>query len=84
MMLVKEVQIFQGKFSARIDIFFLQLTGLQSIIDYCEQKQITDDVMVKDCTLAELPVHLSKLPRSEEHYTGKISFILLEGHNRIH
>ena len=42
-MLVKEVQVYRGKLSSRIDVFFLQLTGIHSLVDYCRnQTQIEE------------------------------------------
>lgn len=80
-MFVKEVQVTRGALSSRIDVFFLQLTGLQSLIDLCHADELT---ISQECILDNAPVMLGKIHELKRRFAGKVSFILIKGHDKLH
>ena len=53
--LVKEIQVSQGKLSSRIDVFFLQLSGLQSLLDVCSRENEEDQEGYRNCIIERTP-----------------------------
>lgn len=75
MMAIREVQVSQGDLSARIDVFYTQSYEAHTVADKC--KGYTEKLT---CMKNRPNVPLS----NDVSEMGKVSFILMKGHDKLH
>ena len=88
MMLIKEIQIVKGELCARIDVFYLQISGLQALIDHCLKgtnnvKSTKEDEGYRRCILKRSAQALLKQSKPLSELTGRVSFFLMKGSQKL-